>query len=154
MPGAPAGAGGLPGAAVDGHVGAGDARRQRRGEVDISDTAPPLVVLHRVTANVLRIKLDWNYAMARAAASANPEIARVHADVVERCDRSFRRARAEGLLRADVDPQWARRCYYALVGEVTHGGTASDTRAASDSDIDALATRIVDTLLRGVGAPG
>ncbi|GAA4135140.1 helix-turn-helix domain-containing protein [Actinomadura keratinilytica] len=121
--------------------------------VDISDTAPPLVVLHRVTANVLRVKLDWNYAMARAAASANPEIARVHADVVDRCDRFFRRAAAEGLLRADVDPRWARRCYYALIGEATHGGAASDGGAGPDGDIDALATRIVDTLLRGVGAP-
>ncbi|SDM36528.1 TetR/AcrR family transcriptional regulator [Allokutzneria albata] len=109
-----------------------------------SETAPPLVVLHRVTADVLRVKIGWGFAMTRAAGSADPEIARVHAEVLEKCDRLFRRAQATGLLRADVDVDWARRCYYALIHEVTQGGTA-------DADIDALTTLIVDTLLRGFG---
>ncbi|WP_245920047.1 TetR/AcrR family transcriptional regulator [Actinomadura mexicana] len=110
----------------------------------VSDTAPPLVVLYRVTADVLRVKIGWGFAMTRAAGSADPEIARMHADVLEQCDRLFRRAQATGLLRSDVDVAWARRCYYALIHEVTQGGTA-------DADVDALTTSIVDTLLRGLG---
>lgn len=126
------------------------ATRQFAAAVDgaASDTAPPLVVLHRVTADVLRVKIGWGFAMTRAAGSTDPEIARVHADVLEKCDRLFRRARATGLLRSDVDIAWARRCYYALIHEVTQGGTA-------ETDVDALSTLIVDTLLRGFGGdPG
>ncbi|MBO2449204.1 TetR/AcrR family transcriptional regulator [Actinomadura barringtoniae] len=109
-----------------------------------SETAPPLVVLHRATANVLRVKLDWGFAMNRAAASSDPEIARVHADVQDKCGRVFIRAREEGLLRPDVDVEWARRCYYALIHEVTQTGSPGD-------DVDALTTLIVDTLLNGLG---
>ncbi|GII94090.1 TetR family transcriptional regulator [Sinosporangium siamense] len=110
----------------------------------ISDAAPPAVVLYRVTADVLRVKIGWGFAMTRAAGSADPEIARVHADVLEKCDRLFRRAQATGLLRPDVDIEWARRCYYALIHEVTQGHSP-------ESDVDALTTLIVDTLLRGLG---
>ncbi|WP_051581573.1 TetR/AcrR family transcriptional regulator [Pseudonocardia acaciae] len=113
----------------------------------VSDTAPPLVVLYRVTADVLRVKIGWGFAMTRAAGSAQPRIARVHADVLEQCDRLLRRAQATGLLRPDVDVEWARRCYYALIHEVAQGGTP-------EADVDALTTLIVDTLLRGFGEPG
>ncbi|GAA1010383.1 TetR family transcriptional regulator [Acrocarpospora pleiomorpha] len=114
----------------------------------VTDAAPPLVVLYRVTADVLRVKIGWGFAMNRAGSSTDPEISRVHANVLEECDRLFRRAQATGLLRSDVDIEWARRCYYALIHEVTQGGTA-------DADIDTLTTLIVDTLLRGFGTdPG
>ncbi|WP_223167400.1 TetR/AcrR family transcriptional regulator [Nonomuraea sp. SYSU D8015] len=105
------------------------------------DTTPPLVALYQVTASVLRVKLDWGFAMSLAL-SSDPEVARVHADVRERCDRLFSRAQATGVLRADVDPGWARQVYYALIHE------AAQSR---DGDPDALAARVVDTLLRGVG---
>jgi AcrR family transcriptional regulator len=105
------------------------------------ETTPPLVALYQVTANVLRVKIDWGFAMSRAL-SSDPEVARVHADVEERCRRLFIRARETGVLRAEVDPEWARRVYYALIHE------AAESR---DGDADALATRLVDTLLRGVG---
>ncbi|MFE4516822.1 hypothetical protein ACFRMQ_21810 [Kitasatospora sp. NPDC056783] len=94
--------------------------------------------------DVLRVKIGWGFAMTRAAGSEDPEIARVHANAVDECDRLFRRPRDTGLLRPDADVEWARRCYYALIHEVAQGGTA-------DADVDALATRIVDTLLRGFG---
>ncbi|MER7499212.1 helix-turn-helix domain-containing protein [Nonomuraea pusilla] len=107
------------------------------------ETTPPVVALYQVTANVLRVKIDWGFAMSRAA-SADPEAAKVHADVEARCDRLFRRAQAAGVLRADVDASWARRVYYALIHE---------SAQSRDGDPDALAARLVDTLLRGVG-PG
>ena len=108
------------------------------------DTTPPLVALYQVTANVLRVKIGWAFAMDLAA-SADPEVARVHADVLARCDRLFARAQAAGVFRADADLRWARRCYYALIHE------ASQDRSEGEADTDALATLVVDTLLRGVG---
>jgi AcrR family transcriptional regulator len=107
------------------------------------DTAPPLVALYQTTANVLSVKIGWGFAMSRAS-SADPEVARVHADVLDTCERLFHRAQQAGLLRADVDTQWARRVYYALIHE------AAQSRS-DEKDTDTLATLVVDTLLRGIG---
>ncbi|WP_344879588.1 helix-turn-helix domain-containing protein [Nonomuraea antimicrobica] len=104
------------------------------------ESTPPLVALYQITANVLRVKIDFGYAMGQAMAAA--ETAGVHADVMERCERLFARAKEAGALRADVDPGWARRVYYALI---------HDAAQVRDGDPDALAARLVDTLLRGVG---
>lgn len=119
------------------------ATRQFADAVDAAnpDTTPPLVALYQVTANVLRVKIDWGFAMGLALA-ADPGAAAVHAEVEARCDRLFARAREAGVLRADVDPGWARRVYYALIHE---------SAQVRDGEPDALAARLVDTLLRGVG---
>jgi AcrR family transcriptional regulator len=107
-------------------------------------SAPALVTLHQVTASVLRVKIDWLFAMSSPAASADPEVARVHAQVRERCDEMLLRARGMGLLRADADLDWARRVYYALIHEAAAGPDEGQ-------DADALATRLIDTLLHGFG---
>ncbi|MFF8959755.1 TetR/AcrR family transcriptional regulator [Streptomyces sp. NPDC014894] len=109
------------------------------------DTTPPLVALYQVTANVLRVKIDWSFAMS-SLAPENREAARVHAEVVEGCDRLFRRALDAGVLRPGTDLVWARRVYYALIHE------AAQDRAEGSGDADERAARVVDTLLRGVGA--
>lgn len=110
------------------------------------ETAPPAIALYQVTANVLRVKIGWGFAMGALPLDA-PEVARVHAEVLARCERLFMRARDAGVLKADTDLDWARRVYYALIHEAaTH---APDTDAA----VDALATRVVDTLLHGIGKP-
>ncbi|OUC91471.1 TetR/AcrR family transcriptional regulator [Streptosporangium minutum] len=118
------------------------ATRQFGAAVDAahSSTAPPLVVLHQVTANVLRIKIDWGFAMGRAS-EGGPEVARVHAAVLDKCDQMFRRAREAGILRSDADLPWTRRVYYALIHEA----------AQSEGDADTLAVQVLDTLLRGAG---
>ncbi|MEU7745192.1 helix-turn-helix domain-containing protein [Nonomuraea sp. NPDC049158] len=120
----------------------GWASRQFAAAVDSAnpETTPPLVALYQVTASVLRVKIDWGYAMSRA--SSDPEVARVHSEVEDRCERLFLKAQATGLLRADVDPAWARRVYYALIHEAAQ---------SQGDDADTLATLLVDTLLRGVG---
>ncbi|GAA0389220.1 TetR/AcrR family transcriptional regulator [Streptomyces luteireticuli] len=112
-----------------------------------ADSAPPLVALYQVTANVLRVKTSWGFAMGGAAVSGDSEVARVHADVLDRCERLFLRLRETGVLRPDTDPVWARRVYYALIHEAAQG-------RAEGADVDALATLVVDTLLRGVGGQG
>ncbi|WP_439674196.1 TetR/AcrR family transcriptional regulator [Embleya sp. MST-111070] len=109
------------------------------------DATPPAVALYQVTANVLRVKIAWGFAM-NALRTDDPEVAHLHTDVLDRCDRLFRRARESGLLRPEVDLDWTRRVYYALIHE-----SAQDDRG---EDADVLATRIVDTLLRGFGASG
>ncbi|MEU4546730.1 TetR/AcrR family transcriptional regulator [Nonomuraea dietziae] len=122
---------------------AGWATKQFAAAVEAAhpETTPPLVALYQVTANVLRVKIDWGFAMSRAL-SSDPEVGRVHAEVEARCDRLFRSAQAAGVLRADVDPDWVRRVYYALIHEAAQ---------SHDGDADTLATRLVDTLLRGLG---
>jgi AcrR family transcriptional regulator len=106
------------------------------------DTAPPLVALYQATANVLRVKASWEFAMSRASA-ANPEVARLHAGVRDTCGRLFRRAQQAGVLRADTDLAWTQRVYYALLHEAAASG--------EEADADAMATLVVDTLLRGTG---
>ncbi|WP_433465584.1 TetR/AcrR family transcriptional regulator [Spirillospora sp. CA-128828] len=108
------------------------------------ETAPPLVALYQTTANVLSVKTSWGFAMSRAT-SANPEVARVHGDVRDKCERLFRRAQESGVLRADVDISWTRRVYYALIHEAAQN--------SDEKDPDALAMLVVDTLLRGAGTP-
>ncbi|MDP9842874.1 TetR/AcrR family transcriptional regulator [Streptosporangium lutulentum] len=108
------------------------------------DTAPPLVALYQTTANVLGVKADWGFAMSQTS-SASPEVARIHADVRDTCERLFRRAQEAGVLRADIDISWTRRVYYALIHQAALNEDGQDT--------DILATLVVDTLLRGAGTP-
>lgn len=109
-------------------------------------TAPPAVALYQVTANVLQVKTGWGFAMGALPTDA-PEVARAHADVLDQCARLFIRLRDAGLLPPDTDLDWARRVYYALIHEAA--SQAPDTDAA----LDALATRVVHTLLHGLGTP-
>jgi hypothetical protein len=106
---------------------------------------PPAVALYQVTANVLRVKIGWAFAMG-ALPTDDPEVARVHADVLAGCERLFIRLRDTGLLPPGTDLDWARRVYYALIHE------AATQSPDTDAAMDALATRVVDTLLHGVGA--
>ncbi|MGW0559488.1 TetR/AcrR family transcriptional regulator [Streptomyces sp. NPDC003016] len=115
------------------------------------DSAPPLVALYQATANVLRVKIGWGFAMSRTAPE-DPEVARAHADVLDQCDRLFRRVREAGVLRPDTDLVWARRVYYALIHEAALD--RSEKAGDDTGDVDALATRVVDTLLRGIGRQG
>lgn len=111
-------------------------------------TTPPAVALHQVTANVLRVKSDWGFAMDRTPPD-DPEVARIHADVLGQCDRLFQRAQAAGLIHQDTDLEWARRVYYALI----HEASAIRDEDHGD-DADERAALVVDTLLRGIGPPG
>lgn len=109
------------------------------------ETAPPLVALYQATANALEVKVSWGFAMNSAPAASESD--EIMTGVVASCDRLFERLQRAGVLRADVDLVWVRRVYYALLHEVAQSGDADET------DTDTLATRVVDTLLRGVGSP-
>ncbi|MGV9413670.1 TetR/AcrR family transcriptional regulator [Nocardia sp. NPDC003693] len=109
-------------------------------------SAPPMVALHQATANVIQIKYGATYALDRAVES-DPEIAAIQAEVFAKCDAALARAQTEGLIDAGADLLWARRVYIALIGETVHGDTTLDGTA----DPDALASRLIDTFLAGVG---
>ncbi|SKC56760.1 transcriptional regulator, TetR family [Krasilnikoviella flava] len=123
---------------------ASTAARQLADAVDDGrpDTAPPLVAMHRITANVLQVKGAWAFAL-ELTPEPGSEAAALQQDIDRRCVAVLERARAEGLIDAGADLDWVRRVYYALLGETLRGD--------ADGDPDALAARIVDTLLRGAG---
>ncbi|MFE9579136.1 TetR/AcrR family transcriptional regulator [Nocardia sp. NPDC006044] len=110
-------------------------------------TAPPLVALHQATANVIEIKYGASYALDRVD-STDPEVAELQADVYAKCDAALGRARTDGFIAADADLTWVRRVYLALITETVHGSNELD----GTTDPDILAGRVIDTLLRGVGA--
>lgn len=109
------------------------------------DTAPPLVALHRITANVLEVKSAWAFAL-EVPAGPGSEAAALHQGIARRCVTVLERARAEKLIDEAADLHWVQRVYYALLGESLHGST-DDTGVDSDT----LAARLIDTLLHGAG---
>jgi AcrR family transcriptional regulator len=123
------------------------ASRQLEAAVDEArpDATPPLVALYQATANVLRVKASWGFSMDSALAKGD-EVEEIQRRMLDTCDRLFRRLQDGGALRADVDPVWARRVYYALIHE-----TCQDL--GTESDADTIAIQLIDTLLRGVGTP-
>ncbi|GIF13105.1 TetR family transcriptional regulator [Actinoplanes teichomyceticus] len=127
------------------------AAAQLRDAVDAArpDTAPPLVALHQATANVLRTKRHWRFALELADTPGSAAFAHQRA-LAQRCVDLLGRARDQGLLRPDADLEWTRRVLYALIGESTHGHTFSDAQE-SQPDPDTLAGRIIDTLIHGAG---
>ncbi|MFI7009273.1 TetR/AcrR family transcriptional regulator [Streptomyces sp. NPDC050145] len=124
---------------------ASSAARQLARAVDDGrpDTAPPLVAMHRITANVLQIKGAWAFALGLPA-EPDSEAAAVHEGIDRSCVALLERARAERLIDEAADLEWVRRVYYALIGESLHN-------EPEGADPDALAARIIDTLLRGAG---
>ncbi|MET7686099.1 helix-turn-helix domain-containing protein [Streptomyces sp. NPDC005423] len=131
---------------------AASAKRQLLEAVEDAhmDTAPPLVALHRGTANVLRTKSVWRFTLGHPLADTPlTEViwSEINAGVLE----FFARAQREGLLAPDADLLWARRAYYALVDEAQHGGGADRDPEQVRQNADALATLVVDTFLRGMG---
>ncbi|WP_432924408.1 TetR/AcrR family transcriptional regulator [Microbispora sp. CA-135349] len=100
-------------------------------------TAPALVALHRATATIVQIKLGWRFTLAHEL-PLSEEAQAVQAEVMEACEAVFVK-----LLGPDADIVWARQVYLALLGEAAHA-------APSGSDPDALATKVIDTLMHGV----
>ncbi|MBT2509729.1 TetR/AcrR family transcriptional regulator [Streptomyces sp. ISL-98] len=130
---------------------ASSAKRQLTNAIEDAhlDTAPPLVALHRATANTLRVKSAWRFTLGNPLAESGVATD-VWAEINARCLEFFGRAQREGLLDPAADLEWTRRVYYALIGEALHGPGADQ----GTQDPDALATRIVDTLLHGAGPRG
>jgi AcrR family transcriptional regulator len=108
------------------------------------DSAPALVALYRVTANVLRVKNSWRFTLLNHGAPNTGAAAAIWADIEDRTLELFRRAQAEGLLDPAADLEWTRQIYYALLSEALK-------RPDPNPDPDALSTLVIDTLLHGAG---
>ncbi|WP_205800907.1 TetR/AcrR family transcriptional regulator [Micromonospora thermarum] len=106
-------------------------------------TAPPLVALHQATANILNIKSRWRFALGQPTDDA--ATGEIQQEVFAACDLVLQRAQQTGLIHPDADLAWARRVYLALINETMHG------TPPPHGDSDTLATRILDTLLHGIG---
>jgi AcrR family transcriptional regulator len=112
------------------------------------DSAPALVALYRVTANVLRVKSAWRFTLSHTTPHSDAAVA-IWADINARTLNLLTRAQREGLLAPATDLEWTRQVYYALLSEaLNRPGTEQDPAA---QDPDALATLVIDTLLHGGG---
>ncbi|WP_086559633.1 TetR/AcrR family transcriptional regulator [Streptomyces africanus] len=115
------------------------------------DSAPALVALYRVTANVLRVKNTWRFTLSHATAHTPAAVA-LWAEIDAHTVELLTRAQGEGLLAPDADLEWTRQVYYALLSEALDRPGADQDPAAQDPD--ALAALVIDTLLHGAGPRG
>jgi AcrR family transcriptional regulator len=112
------------------------------------DSAPALVALHRVTANVLKTKNAWRFTLGSPLADTSAA-AEIWDGINARCLDLLTRAQREGLLHPDADLEWTRQVYYALMSEALQRFPEGEDPDASTTD--ALATLVIDTLLYGTG---
>lgn len=116
------------------------------------DSAPALVALYRVTANVLRVKNTWRFTLSHATAHTPAAAVALWAEIDAHTVKLLTRARGEGLLAPDADLEWTRQVYYALLNEALNRPGADQDPAAQDADT--LAALVIDTLLHGAGPRG
>jgi AcrR family transcriptional regulator len=112
------------------------------------NSAPALVALYRVTANVLRVKSAWRFTLTHNT-SLSEAAAALRADIDAYTVELLARAQREGLLGPATDLDWMRQVYYALLSEALNRPGADQDSAAQDPD--ALAALVIDTLLHGGG---
>jgi AcrR family transcriptional regulator len=112
------------------------------------DSAPALVALYRVTANVLRVKSAWRFSLSHSA-SLSEAAAALWAEIDVHTVELVARAQREGLVAPATDLDWVRQVYYALMTEALNRPGAEEDSSAQDPD--ALATLVIDTLLHGAG---
>lgn len=117
-------------------------------EAGSPDTSPPLVALHRVTANVLRTKNAWKFTLGNPLADTSAAAA-IWEGINNRSLDLLARAQREGLLDPSADLEWTRQVYYALMSEALHRANADPNAGAADPD--SLAALVVETLLHGAG---
>ena len=106
------------------------------------DTAPPLVGMHQATANVLRIKSVWPSALGQHPTNG-AATDQVQAEVFAACDTLLMRAQQAGIIEPQADLDWLRQVYLALLEK------AAQHMLSDSGDPDAVAARVIDTLLYG-----
>ncbi|MDT9697999.1 helix-turn-helix domain-containing protein [Streptomyces sp. P17] len=112
------------------------------------DSAPALVALYRVTANVLRVKSSWRYTLSHAAPHTETTAA-LWEDINARTLRLIARVQSEGLIAPGADLKWTRQVYIALLSEAINRPDADQDPALHEPDV--LAALVIDTLLHGAG---
>lgn len=108
------------------------------------NTAPPLVAMHRIPANVIQVKSAWAFALAQSA-EPNSDTAALD----QGCHTVLQRAQDEGLIEPKADLDWVRRVYYALLAESLHG----DVDSAEIAALHGTTLTDANTRVRGDGHP-
>ena len=112
------------------------------------DSAPALVALYRVTANVLRVKSTWRFTLSHATPHSEAAAA-LWAEIDAATLELLTRAQHEGLLAPTADLQWTSQVYYALLNEALNKPGVQQN--PNLQDLDTLAALVIDTLLHGAG---
>ena len=114
---------------------------------DAQINVPPAEeALYRATLNVIEIKVGLEYSRTLAPAD-DPVVAKSQAQMRELAIRLLTQCRESGLIAPEADLDWVLTVFYALVHEAAVSG-----RAGGAETPDQIASRVVDTLLHGVGA--
>lgn len=108
-------------------------------------TAPPLVALYQLTVVTLELKVDWR-ASWQLVDFDSTGARGIDPSAIADLDLLVQRSRDAGLLQPDVDVEWTRGVYIALIHEAST--RQRDSESASQS-----AYRVMKTLLVGVGNP-
>ncbi|MCO1582109.1 TetR/AcrR family transcriptional regulator [Crossiella sp. SN42] len=112
-----------------------------------TDTAPPLVALHQLTANLVTVKSVWRFTPSKQALAESTASA-TEVRVRQKSQALFDRVLAAGLVDESVSRDWLGRVYHALLLEAVHEHVEQRT------DVDVLADRVVTTLFHGLGPRG
>ncbi|MFD0478409.1 hypothetical protein ACFQ0B_67180 [Nonomuraea thailandensis] len=105
--------------------------------------APVAVALHRYVEGIIAVNRKWPVETSRMLREETLRERRRR--LVEEVDAFLRRATGEGLLRDDLPPGWVATVLPPLMEHAA--GNLPELSAAQAADV------VVDTLLRGVGAP-
>ncbi|MDN5727444.1 MAG: TetR/AcrR family transcriptional regulator [Propionibacteriales bacterium] len=106
---------------------------------------PAEQALHRATRNVIEVKVGLEYARTLAPAD-DPVVAESQARMRELAVGLLTRCREAGLITPGADLDWVLTVFYALV----HEAAVSDRTGGTETP-DRIASRVIDTLLHGVG---
>jgi AcrR family transcriptional regulator len=105
--------------------------------------APVAVALHRYVEGIIAVNRTWPVETSRMLAEKS--ISERRRRLIDEVDVFLRRATDEGLLRSDLPPGWVGTLLPPLMLHAAE--ELSELSAAQAADV------VVDTLLRGVGAP-
>jgi hypothetical protein len=101
------------------------------------------VALHRYVEGIIAANRKWPVETSRLHAEETIRERRQH--LIDQVDAFLRRATDEGLLRSDLPPGWVAALLPPLMRHAAEN--LPDLSPAQAADV------VVDTLLRGVGAP-
>ncbi len=114
-----------------------------RAEIGV---APAYVALYQATRNAIDVKVSLEYAR-NLALPDDIVVSRYQNEMKSMADELLLQCRSEGLIRADLDLDWVRQMFYALV----HEATGIEDASVSVRGVDELTRLVVDSLLHGVG---
>lgn len=109
-------------------------------------TVPAEDALFQATRNVIEVKVGLEFARTLAPAD-DPIVAELQIRMRDLATALLAECQTAGIISSDADLDWTLTVFYALVHEAAVNGTTSD-----EATPDQMTTRVIDTLLHGLGA--